>query len=118
MKLYTVVLTAVFLCLISTVLRNAVFYTEKLEQEVNQVFLSYSAKKFIAQSFKNTCNGKGFNSLDQWKLVCSELFELDYITYKPIENEENLIHAQWRGNQKLLKCSDEVYFRIENGDGL
>ena len=113
MKLYVVAITAVFLCMISTVLRNTVFYSVKLEEAVQLEFQSYSAKKFIAQSFKNACNRKGFKSLEQWQLGCAALFKLDSINYELISDSKNLMYASWRGSEKLEKCSGEVYVRIK-----
>ena len=118
MKLYTVVIAAFFLCIFSTVIRDSVYYAVKFEQSVNQEFLSYSAKKFIAQSFKNTCNGKGFNSFEQWKLVCRTLFELESINYEQTfcdSGSEKLMYAKWTGKSKLQKCSGEVYVKIQDG---
>ena len=117
MKLYIVMLIAVFLYLISCVLRNTVFYSEKLEQNVQQEFQSYTAKRFIAQSFKNTCEGHGFKSLEQWQLVCKELFKLDSINYKSVPGDEKLIYAKWNGALNNDECSGEVYFRISNEGG-
>ena len=112
MKLPLVVIIAAFLCLVSTTIRNAVFYTRTLEQKVSQEFLSYSAKRFIAQSFKEACNGKGFNSLEQWQLVCNSLFGLDSITYE--EERDGLMHAKWTGADSLKNCSGEVYIKMED----
>ena len=115
MKFYTVVITAVFLCIISTVLRDSIYYTQKLEQTVRQEFVSYSAKRFVSQSFKNTCEGKGFNSLEQWKSVCQILFKLESIYYEESCVGENLLYAKWTGNKDYQKCNGEVYFKIQNG---
>ena len=113
MKLYVVAITAVFLCMISTVLRNTVFYSVKLEEAVQLEFQSYSAKKFIAQSFKNACKGKGFKSLEQWQSVCAALFKLESINYEPVSDSKNLMYASWNGSSELKKCSGEVYAKIK-----
>ena len=116
MKLYTVIITAAFLCIISSSLSNALFYGRTFDEKIRQYSLSYSAKKFIAQSFKNTCRGKGFKSLDQWQLVCKSLFSLDSISYEESGGgQNNLMHAKWKGSGKIEKCSGEVYIKKEEG---
>ena len=114
MKLYSVVLTAILLCILSVTLRNAVFYAGIYESKSRELFLSYTAKKFISQSFKNTCSGKGFESLEQWRLVCSALFTLEEISYETAANQSLLMHAVWIGSSEYEKCSGEVFYRIEN----
>ena len=118
MKLYTVVLTAFFLCMISEALRNTVFWTSKLEQKVQEEFLSYSAKKFITQSFKNTCEGKGFENFEQWQNACKSLFNLDSIFYETDQDDSKLIHAQWKASDNLLKCNGEVYYKLHEENSL
>lgn len=115
MKLYTVTITAVFLCIIFCTLRNAVFVSQNLERRVQNEFLSYSAKRFIAQSFKNTCQGKGFKSFEQWQLVCNALFKLDFIVYE-LNATGTIAHASWSGIQNFSKCGGEVYCKIQNGE--
>ena len=115
MKLYIVMLIAVFLYLISCVLRNTVFYSEKLEQNVQQEFQSYTAKRFIAQSFKNTCKQKGFQNFEQWQQVCKALFNLESISYETYSVEKNIIYAAWKGSENFKKCSGEVYYKLTQG---
>lgn len=117
MRLYTLVIAAAFFCLVSAALRDAVFYACFLEKKEEQIFLSYSAKKFIAQSFKKTCQGYGFKSLEQWQLACKSLFTLDSISYQVCE-EEGLMYAQWTGNGKYVNCSAQVFCKIKEGGSL
>ena len=113
MKLYTVVFTAIFLCIFSMTLRNAVFYARTYEAKCRELFLSYSAKKFISQSFRNTCSGKGFENLEQWRLSCSALFSLEEISYEAETDfaQGELMHAVWTGSSEYEKCSGEVFCR-------
>ena len=117
MKLCTVAVTAVFLCIIFCTFRNAVFVSQQLEQRVQNEFLSYSAKRFIAQSFKNTCSGKGFKSFEQWQLTCNALFKLDSIAFEKSTNG-SIVYASWNGTGNFSKCSGEVYCKIQSGDNL
>lgn len=116
MKLYTLVLTAFLLSLLSGLLRNALFYVSKYEQKSKEYFLSYAAKRFIAGSFKETCEGKGFKDLEDWKLKCKALYKLETITYEKACDDNCLNHAKWTGKEALSNCSGEVYFRKSPGD--
>ena len=115
MKLYSLVITAAFLCVFYISLRDAVFFAGRLEQRVEQAFLSYSAKKFIAQSFKNTCRGKGFASLEEWKLTCNSLFSLESISYETSydSTDKSLLCARWVGAGRIKKASDQVYYSLD-----
>ena len=115
MKLYSLAITAAFLCIIFVSLRDAVYFTGRLDQRVEEEFLSYSAKKFIAQSFKNTCREKGFASLDEWKKSCKSLFSLESISYEISydSEEKSLLCAKWVGAGILEKASAQVFYRLD-----
>lgn len=113
MKLYSVIFTAIYLCILSMTLRNAVFYVRTYESKVQEYFLSYSAQKFISQSFKNTCSGRGFSNLEEWKNVCNALFTLEEISYEAVSGQNKLMHAKWSGCKKYEKCRGEVYYKVE-----
>ena len=118
MRLYSVTITALFLCIIFCSFRNGVFFATRLEAQVQQEFLSYSAKKFISQSFKNTCKQKGFENPEQWQKVCKALFNLKSISYEPYSTENKIIHAVWCGGENLQKCSGEVYCKTTQVQGV
>lgn len=70
---------------------GAVFFIRCSEKDWKSVLKEENA--FIQEMFVETCNGNGFNSLDEWKSVCSEKFKLDYITWSRasefiVENDE------------------------------
>lgn len=77
------------------------------------------ACRFISESFKNTCDGKGFESLYQWQKVCKALWDLKYIgwcdakDFLPISKEydKKIIYGKWIGNTG----EGEVYWEIKNG---
>lgn len=115
MRLFSVSITAIFLCIIFSCFRNAVFFAARLEAQTQQEFLSYSAKKFIAQSFKNTCKQKGFQNFEQWQQVCKALFNLESISYETYSVEKNIVYAAWKGSENFKKCSGEVYYKLTQG---
>jgi len=74
------------------------------------------SQEFISESFKNTCNGKGFSSLNQWQITCRSMFQLDYIGWSDASDfldvdysnsGKTLYYGKWNGNL----CSGEIYCR-------
>lgn len=85
----------------------AVFKNEK-KNELN--------RKFIEQSFKNTCYGNGFSDLNEWQKTCRALFNLDYIAWSDAsefmavvdeDSEGKLLYGKWIG----ASFDGEVYCR-------
>ena len=109
MRLCSVVIMFLFLCIISISLRDITFVTATLQKVAEQKFMEYSAKRFISQSFKNTCNQKGFQNLQEWESVCNALYELDSIDW---EISDTIVHGKWSGAETIKNCSGEVYCRI------
>lgn len=61
--------------------------------------------RFVAESFKNTCQGKGFESLNEWQNSCRALWKLQYIGWSEAgdfmivsgKNESILYYGKWIG---------------------
>jgi len=77
-----------------------------------------NAAYFISESFRRTCDGKGFSSLTEWQTACKELWNLQYIGWSSAdsfmeveqENKGLLYYGTWTGS-----CgTGEVYWRIKN----
>ncbi len=113
MRLCTLTITWLFLSMLFTLMNTGLFYARKLEEKSQQAFLSYTAKKFIAQSFKKACRGEGFKSLEVWQQTCRSLFKLDSIEYERDREDQNLLYAKWSGTEPYEESSDEAYFRIK-----
>ena len=109
MKLYSAVIIAMLLCLISVSLRQALFLADSLERKAQEAFAAYNASKFISQSFKKTCCGECFENPEEWKQTCSALFSLEEISYGTVENNSRLLYAKWAGSGNLKKCHGCVY---------
>ena len=124
MRFSTLIVVIIFLGLISISVHDAMFWLKNLDAKVRETHSCYAAKSFIAQSFKNTCEGKGFESLEQWQLCCRAMFGLEYIAWCPAENfmidkaAENgkpcLMYGKWEGSGMLEECSGEVFYRSGN----
>ena len=78
-------------------------------------------QKFIAESFKNTCQKKGFVSLNEWQITCREMFNLDYIAWSDAEDfmkvsydnsDCKLMYGRWVSSS----CQGEVYCRSKLND--
>lgn len=121
MRFHTILLVAVFLGIISASIHEYVFYVQKLDSRVQIIRENYYAKRFIAESFRNTCAGKGFENLEEWQLCCKEIFDLSYIGWSNVNEvlkdgtfeNENLMYGKWTGSNEMEECSGEVYCRID-----
>lgn len=76
------------------------------------------ACRFISESFKNTCDGNGFENLNQWQKTCREMWNLKYIAwcdardFLPIPNEydKKVLYGKWIGNN----WEGEIYWELKN----
>ncbi len=124
MRFSTLIVMIVFLAVLNISVRDAMFSIKTLDSKVRKAHNCYAAKSFIAQSFKNTCEGKGFDSLEQWQLCCRAMFKLDYIAWSPAENfmidkaaqngESGLMYGRWEGSGMLEDCSGQIFYRSSN----
>ena len=75
------------------------------------------ACNFISESFKNTCEGKGFESLYKWQKCCSAIWDLKYIAWCdakdflpiPKEYDKKVLYGTWIGKN----WEGEVYCEVE-----
>ena len=121
MKLHIVVLLITLFGFTCVLVNDYLFSVRQLEQKSLIACKAFTAKKFIAESFRNTCKGKGFDSLEEWKLCCNALFDLEYINWEQVNNEPQnlkLLYAEWKGKDLFVECSGEVFCRYENYFGV
>ncbi len=124
MRFHTILLLLTFLGLVSVSLNDYAFYVKKLDSKAIDSRQVFVAKRFIAESFRNTCNGKGFKNLEEWQLCCRALFKLEYIGWCEAQDfmiDESpqlgeLMYGKWIGCDDMKQCSDEVYCRKERSD--
>lgn len=105
MKLvYTIAGLFIFL-LIFTVTDVGIEKCLDVKQKVEYQRKSLESYRFITESFRKTCNGEGFNSLNEWQQKCGSLWELEYIgwananEFLEVENKESgeLFYGRWIG---------------------
>lgn len=118
MRFHTLLLILTFAGIMSVSVLNYWTFAKTTGQKSEQLRHSYSAKRFIAESFRNTCGGRGFDSLEEWQLTCRQLFNLEYIAWCPADefmiDEESsvLMYGKWIGKDNDKKISGEVYCRM------
>ncbi len=69
-------------------------------------------RKFIEESFKNTCHGKGFSDLNEWQKTCRALFSLDYIAWSDAAEFMDVCDEDTKGKLFYGKWS-ATYFEGE-----
>ena len=124
MKFHTVLLVITFMGLICVALKDYSFYSFRLDKKTINSRQAFTAKKFIAESFRNTCEGKGFENLEQWQLCCRAIFKLEYIGWCQAQDfmiddfagGGELMYGKWVASGDIKECSDEVYCRKHRSD--
>jgi len=78
--------------------------------------------RFVSESFRNTCKGKGFKNLNEWQIICRALWKLDYIGWAKAEEfmideagktENELFYGKWNG----FCGQGEVFCRARKDSG-
>lgn len=59
--------------------------------------------KFIFESFKATCEGKCFSSLNEWQQKCKSLWNLEYIAWS---NAEDFLDVSYEN------CDDSLFYGV------
>ena len=124
MKFHTVLLVITFMGLICVTLKDYSFYSFRHHKKAFSSRHAFTAKKFIAESFRNTCEGKGFENLEQWQVCCRAIFKLEYIGWCQAQDfmiddfagGGELMYGKWVASGDIKECSDEVYCRKHRSD--
>lgn len=119
MKLHTAVLVITFLGLFSICMNSCFLSVSRLEKKRKEVFAAYNSKRFIVQSFRNTCKGRGFKNLEQWKQSCKVMFRLQEIEWQQIKKDENSqvwFYAFWTGPEEQNAIKGQVYCHTGSED--
>ena len=124
MRFHTLLILLTFLGLISVSLKDYSFSVKNLDAKVKSSRQIYVAKRFIAESFRNTCSQKGFKDLEEWQVCCRNIYNLEYIGWCEARefmideafDSGPLMYGKWEGKQGMEACSGEVYCRIKRSD--
>lgn len=119
MRLHSVIVALVFSGIIAVSLHDYAWCASKLGGEARRCRNACTSKRFIAESFKNTCRGKGFSSLEEWQLCCRQMFKLEYIAWcdsKEFMTDDcedgPLFYGKWITSDNTSEAGGEVYCRI------
>lgn len=120
MRLHTLLIILTVMGIMSISVLDYLSYIRTLGQKEHSLFITYSGKRFIAESFRQTCKGRGFDNLEQWQLTCRRLFKLEYIAWcssddfmidEAGENNSCLMYGKWIAGEEYSDMSGEVYCR-------
>ncbi|MCR4742530.1 MAG: hypothetical protein K5866_06650 [Treponema sp.] len=118
MSLYKLLLIIGILGLLFASNLNTFTMLGKLSDNCEEIKKKTLTQKFIVESFKNTCQKKGFESLNEWQVTCREMFNLDYIAWTEAEDFMKVSYEKSTGKLMYGRwisslCQGEVYCRSE-----
>ena len=92
MRFVEVIVVYIILCFLEIVFCTGILSYRKIANECEAKKMEYSSTKFISESFKNTCAGKGFKNLEEWQKTCRALWKLDYIGWARKGYQKVVLH--------------------------
>ena len=98
MRLLNIIVLSVVLCVFSVFVKDACVSLNKLNCRIEELRVQNDSLSFISESFYCTCEGKGFTSLDEWKTVCSALWNLESINWNDVSSDKKMIYGMWSGS--------------------
>jgi len=115
MRFHNILLIMCLLALFTSVGNSTVQTYLNLISENRELLEKKDSTRFISESFINTCEGNGFESLYEWQRRCKAMFCLDYLGWGKAEsfiddskiNTENLMYGKWKSSLG----EGEIYFR-------
>lgn len=115
MKLINVVVNLVIVSICSASINSSFNKYKILKKNNSELKQKINSVYFLSESFRNTCEGKGFDSLNTWQKVCRDLYGLDYIgwadaeSFMEVSNPEKgkLFYGAWMNGEGIK----EVYCR-------
>lgn len=117
MRYMDLLLILFLLCLFSWHFSGGLKVYSKLKNKSEYFLEKKSANEFISKSFKNTCEGIGFSSLNEWQKSCKAMWELKYIGWSDAKDvmllseecKQKVLYGTWKGNDYI----GEVYWMEE-----
>ena len=96
MRLVHVICYAALLALSASLFSSMLFEIKEIDRRIEDICKKTDSLIFISRSFCNTCQGKGFENLDEWKQVCSSMWNLTDIEWTSFEkDDEGLFYGKW-----------------------
>lgn len=111
MKLSDVIILSVIISIFSPLFARSISLIRKMDFCIEDLQAQQTSITFISESFYETCQeeGRGFDSLEEWKISCKLLWSLESIEVK---EEKNLLSGKWSGPSG----KGEVYYRKKTKD--
>ena len=98
MRLVHIICIATLTALSASLFKSMLFEIKEIDKRIEKLCGKTDSLVFISRSFCNSCEGKGFKNLDEWKQTCSSMWNLTDIrwTYTEVEDNE-LFYGSWNG---------------------
>lgn len=122
MKLVDAVLCLVIFAMANGFLTGGLYDFHRKNQKCLEMEKQFACEKFLCESFRKTCAGRGFENLNEWQKTCGALWRCEYIGWTEAEDflidRENadekgkLFYGCWKGENG----SGEVYCRMRVDD--
>ena len=110
MRLVDLICLSVIIALFSSAFSGFYSQMSRIDKKVAELRKRTDSMLFISKSFYNSCEGKGFASLDEWKKVCAEIWKLESIDWETIGGTKSgLYRGKWKGPYG----SGEVYGKTQ-----
>ena len=98
MKFTEVICLSVILSILCSLFSGYLYQLIEKDKRISRRRKETDSINFISKSFCNSCQGKGFNSLDEWKKVCGSMWKLENIEwYCTREGNQDLYYGRWTG---------------------
>lgn len=109
MRYIELVCLSLIFAIFSALFRSQLFQLSGIDSSLSKMKKKTDSLTFISTSFRNTCQGKGFSSLDEWKSVCADMWNLETIEWTYVGNSENAEDGFFCGKWEGPSGSGEVY---------
>ena len=98
MKFTEVICLSVILTILCSMFGGLVYQLIEKDKRAVRHRKETDSLNFISKSFCNSCQGKGFSSLDEWMKVCDSMWQLDSIEWsRTVEGNQDLFYGKWSG---------------------
>ena len=105
MRFSSVIVSFIFYVFLSCAAEKGLYGLSLLAKQRDRFRREALCTRFVSESFRKTCQGKGFESLSEWKKSCRAMWQLDFIDY------EQMGEKVCRGVWISASVRYEVYFR-------
>lgn len=102
MKLTDAILLMLMVILLSFLSECGLFYAVRIDSVCRDVKTETDMCAFVSESFRNACEKKGFESLEDWQKKCRAMWNLSYIGFSSTDafmggetSDSSLLYGSW-----------------------